>query len=76
MTPHQAWKIVAVLFGLLAVAAGIGVLRLHWLPGVDFDLIGFFWVIRNVGRLSLLALFVVCTAAALSFWIRAYQSDR
>jgi hypothetical protein len=71
VTVQQAWKAVAVLFTIFALAAGILFLRLHWQPGVDFDPTGFFWLIRNLGRLSLLLLFLLCSGAALSYWLRA-----
>ena len=76
MTPQQAWKAAAVLFTVLAGAAGVLFLRLGWAPGVDFDLTGFFWVVRNIGRLSVFVLFITCAGAALSFWIRTYLAGR
>ena len=66
----------ALLFAVFAATAWLLFLRMKWLPGVDFDIIGFFWVIRNVGRLCLLVLAVSCSAAALSFWIRAFGAPR
>jgi len=64
------------MFAVLAGTAWLLFLRMRWMPGVDFDIVGFFWVIRNVGRLSLLVLALICSAAALSFWIRAFGAPR
>jgi hypothetical protein len=76
LTLQQAWKAAAVLFTIFAAIAGLIFFRLKWAPGVDFDVTGFFWVIRNVGRLSVLVLFIASAGAALSFWIRAYLAGR
>ena len=76
MTLQQAWKAVAVLFTVLAALAGVLFARMRWVSGVDFDVTGFLWLIQNAGRLSVLALFICCAAAALSFWIRAFRAGR
>ena len=76
MTLQQAWKAVAVLFTVLAALAGVLFARMRWVSGVDFDVTGFLWLIQNAGRLSVLALFIGCAAAALSFWIRAFLAGR
>jgi len=72
LTVQQLWKAAAVLFSALAAVAGLLFLRLKWVPGVDFDVTGFFWLVRNAGRLSLLTICIICAAAAVSFWIRVY----
>jgi hypothetical protein len=76
LTLQQAWTAVAILFTIFAAIAGFVFLRLKWVSGVDFDIIGFFWVIRNMGRLSVLVMCILCAAAAVSFWIRSYWAGR
>ena len=68
-------KAKAVFFGLLAAIAGLLFLRLKWTAGPDFDLTGFFWLIQNAGRLSLLLVFLACAAAAIVSGIRAFLEE-
>ena len=65
-------KTKAIFFSGAAAIAGLLFLRMKWAPGVDFDFTGFFWLIANAGRLSVLMLFLVCAAAGVSCWFRAY----
>jgi hypothetical protein len=69
-------KASAVFFTILATLMFAWFLRLKWQPGVDFDLTGFFWLLRNAGRLSVFVLFAVCAALAVKYWLRSYLSDR
>jgi hypothetical protein len=52
----------SVLFGVLALAMGCWALRIPWAPGVDLDLIGFFWVLDNLGRLAAIGLTMLLPA--------------
>lgn len=74
MTLGQAHKATAAFFGLLAVVAGFFFLRMHWSPGPDMDLTGFFWLLANLGRLTALFLFVICAGTAISYWMRAMRA--
>jgi hypothetical protein len=74
LTLGQAHKATAVFFGTLAALAAFFFFRMSWSRGPDFDLTGFFWLIANIGRLTLLGLFVICTATAVSYWIRALRA--
>ncbi|HXM39154.1 MAG TPA: hypothetical protein VN908_10925 [Gemmatimonadales bacterium] len=74
MTAAQAWKALAVFFGLVAALAGVVFMRLKWSRGPDFDLTGLFWVMANMGRLTVLVLFLACAGTALMYWLRAYRS--
>ena len=74
MTPAQAHKTLAAFFGFLAVVAGFFFLRMHWSRGPDIDVTGFFWLLENLGRLTVLLLFVVCAGTAVSYWLRAMRA--
>lgn len=75
MTPVQVWRGIATFFTVLAVLCGILFARMRWHAGVDFDVTGFFWLLQNMGRLSVLVLLIACGAAALRFWIRTYLQE-
>ena len=75
MTPAQVWRAVAIFFTVLAALLGILFARMRWHSGVDFDVTGFFWLLQNMGRLSVLALLIGCSDGALRFWIRAYLEE-
>jgi hypothetical protein len=73
LTLGQAHKATAAFFGFLAAVAGFFFLRMNWSRGPDIDLTGFFWLFANLGRLTVLLLFVICAATAVSYWIRAIR---
>jgi hypothetical protein len=75
LTLGQAYKALSAFFGILALALGFLFLRMKWLAGVDFDLIGFFWLIRNLPRLTVLLAFLACAGAALSYWMRSWRAS-
>jgi hypothetical protein len=60
----------AILFSVVTVLLGFLLTRLKWSRGVDFDLIGFFWLIENIGPLFVVLLMVCCFALTVRFWIR------
>jgi hypothetical protein len=74
MTPAQAHKTLAVFCGFLAAVAGFFFLRMPWSRGTDMDITGFFWLLANLGRLTVLLLFVVCAGTAVSYWLRAMRA--
>jgi len=74
MTPAQAHKTLATFFGFLAAVAGVFFVRMHWSRGPDVDVTGFFWLLANLGRLTVLLLFVVCAGTAVSYWLRAMRA--
>lgn len=74
MNLSAAHRATAAFFGLLAGVAGFFFLRMNWSRGPDIDLTGFFWLLANLGRLTVLLLFVICAATAVSYWIRAMRA--
>jgi hypothetical protein len=72
----QGSNVLAVFFGILAALSGLLFVRLKWAPGVDFDVTGFFWLLENAGRVSVLLLFIIFAGAALAYWLRSYLSER
>ena len=73
MTLGQAHKATSAFFGLLAAVAAFFFLRMKWSRGPDLDITGFFWLLANLGRLTVLLAFLVCAGTALSYWIRAMR---
>ena len=73
LTLGQAHKATAAFFGFLAAVAGFFFLRMNWSRGPDIDLTGFFWLLANLGRITMLLLFVICAATAVSYWLRAIR---
>jgi len=73
LTLGQSYKALAAFFGGLAAIAGFFFLRMHWSRGADFDVTGFLWLIQNVPRLTVLLLFTICVATAISYWVRSWR---
>jgi len=46
----KVWRMLAAIYAAVAVLAVILYFRWPWLPGIDFDIIGFFWAIRNAPK--------------------------
>jgi hypothetical protein len=73
VTLGQAYRALAVFFGMLAAVAGFFFLRMKWTGGTDFDVTGFLWLMGNLGRLAVLLLLVVCVGTAISYWVRSWR---
>jgi hypothetical protein len=74
LTLGQAYKALAVFFGILAVIAGFFFLRMKWSRAADFDVTGFLWLVSNLGRLAVLLLVVLCVGTAISYWMRSWRA--
>ena len=74
MTLGEAHRALALFFGALAAVAAFFFLRLKWSRGTDFDVTGFFWLMANIGRLTLLLAFLICAATAISYWLHASRA--
>ncbi len=74
LTLGQAHKATAAFFGFLAALAAFFFFRMSWSRGPDIDLTGFFWLLANLGRLTVLLLFAACAATAVSYWVRAVRA--
>ena len=74
MTLGQAYRALAIFFGLLAVVAGYLFLRMKWSRGADFDVTGFLWLASNLGRLAVLLTVVICVGIAISYWVRSWRA--
>jgi hypothetical protein len=73
VTLGQAQKALALFYGMLAAVAGFFCLRMKWTGGTDFDVTGFLWLLGNLGRLTVLVLFIVCLGTAISYWVRSWR---
>ena len=58
------------------VLTGVGLLlvrQLDWAPQAPFDILGFFWVLSNLGPLLAVAALLLCGGLALYSWFRVVQ---
>jgi hypothetical protein len=74
MTVYQVQRFFAILFSVVAVLLGLLLTRLKWARGVDFDPIGFLWLMENIGPLFVAFLAICCGSLAVRFWIRTYET--
>lgn len=65
----------AIVCAVAAAMSGAVFLYLPWLPTVDFDIIGFFWVIRNTPKLTAAVTFWLSLVGAVVFGIAAKLMD-
>jgi len=56
---RKLWKVSAWGFAIIGVAGGIGFLRLPWVEGFDFDILGFAWVFLNAPKLGAFVVMVL-----------------
>jgi hypothetical protein len=75
MTVYYVQRFFAILFSVVTVLLGLLLTRLKWSRGVDFDPIGFFWLIENIGPLFVAFLSLCCAGLAVMFWIRTYETE-
>lgn len=75
LTPARAYRAIAIFFGLLSGLCAIVGLRAKWASTVDFDIVGVFWLIRNVGPIAVWILALLFAGFAGYFLIRAWASS-
>ena len=71
MTLASAWRWAALVFAVLALVFGILVFRAHWVRTVDFDVIGFVWLVENAGPISMAIMCLFSAGASLYCLVRA-----
>jgi hypothetical protein len=75
LTPGRAYRFLAISFAVLAILSTIGALRARWAATVDFDVVGVFWLIRNVGPVALWAFAILFTVFALYCGVKAWATS-
>jgi hypothetical protein len=75
LTPARAYRFLAIWFAVIGGLSAIAASRARWASTVDFDVVGVFWLIRNVGPLALWVIAILCGVLALYFGIRAWASS-
>ncbi len=58
---------------MFTVVAGVMVLKAPWVPHADFDVVGFLWVLQNLGPIVVRGLLIVFGVGALYAWYRAFR---
>ena len=75
LDPSRAYRALAIWFAACSAVCTFGALRAHWAKSVDFDVIGFLWVIQNAGPLGAWALAILFLVFAVYFMFRAWGSS-
>jgi hypothetical protein len=75
LTPSRAYRVLGIWFAAFSAVCAFGALRAHWTKPVDFDVIGFLWVIQNAGPIGAWALALLFLVFAVYFLIRAWGSS-
>jgi ABC-type proline/glycine betaine transport system permease subunit len=71
MILSRANTVAAVIFTAIAVVLGYWCTRIRWAPRIDFDIIGFLWLVQNIPQLTLVTVTVFFGGLAVRFWIRS-----
>jgi hypothetical protein len=67
----RAYTIAATIFTGLTLALGYGCIRIRWAPRIDFDIIGFLWLVQNIVPLTLVVVTFFAGGVAVYCWIRS-----
>jgi hypothetical protein len=69
-------RILAIFCLLAAVLSGVAYLRFPWRnETMDFDVIGFFWLIRNSAKIGAAVMFWMALVAAIVLWLDAWLRE-
>jgi hypothetical protein len=71
----KAYMIAATIFTGLALVLGYWCTRIRWAPRIDFDIIGFLWLLQNVAPLMLVAMTFLVGGVAVYCWVRSAVGD-
>jgi hypothetical protein len=69
------WLGLATIFTALTVVGFVMVRRLEWAPQAPFDIIGFLWLLSNLGPLLAAAGVLACGILATYCWFRVLQES-
>jgi hypothetical protein len=69
------YKAISITLGIVALVCGFLFARMSWAPKIDFDIIGFLWVVGNIPRLTMLVVCFVAGTAAVWYWMKGRLED-
>jgi hypothetical protein len=70
----QSKRVLALFCVVTAILSGVAYLYLPWREKIDFDIIGFLWLIRNTPKLAAAFTFWLSLAGAVGLWLDAWLS--
>lgn len=71
MTATGVYRFGAIVFAGFTLLGIYFLVRLPWAAKVDFDIIGFLWLLENLPKLAVAAGTVFAGAVALYCWVRS-----
>jgi hypothetical protein len=69
-TVRRLWNAAAWTFFVIGALSGIVFLRLAWVPRMDFDILGFAWLLLNSGKIGAFVVMVLCFSFSAYLWLR------
>lgn len=66
----RAYTIAAIIFSGLTLALGYWCTRIRWAPRIDFDIIGFLWLVQNIPPLAFVGMTFFFGGVAVYCWVR------
>ncbi len=66
----RVYMIAATILSGLTLALVYYCTQIRWAPRVDFDILGFLWVLQNLAQLTLVAMTLFFGVAALYCWVQ------
>jgi hypothetical protein len=67
----RAYAVAASIFTALSLTLGYWCIKIRWAPRIDFDILGFLWVLQNIAPLMLVVMTFFSSLVALYCWTRA-----
>jgi hypothetical protein len=67
----RAYIIAATIFTSLTLLLGYWCTRVRWAPRIDFDILGFLWILQNIAPLMLVVMTFFCGLVAVYCWVRS-----
>jgi hypothetical protein len=71
----RAYTTAAIIFTGLTVFLGYWCTRIRWAPRIDFDIIGFLWLLQNIPQLTLVVMTFCTGGIAVHCWLRSSILD-
>jgi hypothetical protein len=66
----RAYTVTATILTGLTLVLGYWCTRIRWAPRIDFDIIGFLWLVQNIPQLALVVLTFFFGGLAVYCWMR------
>jgi hypothetical protein len=68
---RTAYSITAAVFTLLTLVSGYWCTRIRWAPRIDFDILGFLWLVQNIPQLTLVLMTFCFAGLTVYCWMRS-----